>query len=134
MKKIIFGFILTTSIFVHAESTSQLRDIALGVNFDMEHGDSAYTFPCSAIMGVVFCDNRVIVEDQNCSSSLKLTKLSDARIAISCDLKTGEKFEIAKTSSELFNDDTQSMGYYFLEFNKRISLRKTLNQDILIIN
>jgi hypothetical protein len=131
----LLSFLLCSNLALASETNPMLKEVVLGVDFEAETEEHGFMFPCSVYMGVVFCDNRVMLEDRVCSRSLSFTKLSTGQIAINCRLSSGEHFTLARTfpgrAGLPVKDETIATGYYFLEFSPRVivvpaSARQTL--------
>lgn len=128
--------LLASFLFAFTANATTLRDVVLGVDFQAYDDESPYMFPCNAYMGVMFCDNHVVIRDKTCSKSIRINDQSGIKV-VSCTTAKGEDVALAWTekNARLMEDDTQAAGYYRLTFSPIVELKKINDaQSILIIN
>jgi hypothetical protein len=101
----------------------QLQDVVLAIELDAESDESSFQFPCMQMSGVVFCDNRLLIEDQTCAKSLKI---DSEKGKIICNLQNESNVQLAtyNTRDELHIDDTAPYGFRFLHFSERVRLNQ----------
>lgn len=128
--KFIIGFVFVMAFLAETQAqVSSTSGLVLGYDYEAQYeNENPFVFPCSAYMGVVFCSGKELVfEDTGCEKTLRFQKNSGLKqVAVSCQLSSGEEFEIAKTSvnAELLEDETQDgFGYFQLQFNPRVSVQ-----------
>jgi hypothetical protein len=119
-----------------ASSATDLKEVVLGEDFQTEPDNMPYMFPCSTYMDVLFCDNRVMLEDRVCARSLQFVKHANDQVVINCRLSSGETITVARTllgrSGGPVRDDTIASAYYHLQFNPRVTLIPANSRQTLI--
>lgn len=148
MNKIILIILSVISItYSNAQTKSYTPNpasVGVVLGFDMSiFGHNRYVFPCQSYMGVLFCDNRLVIEDESCNRSLRfIENKARSQTTIVCNIRTSEQIMIATTRkhSPFMRDETlEAMGYYYLDFSPRVSLVKQklhpngLTQSFLVI-
>lgn len=121
MKSLFTIIALVLTFSAHAQNVS-LRDIVLGVDYEMEPGESPYMFPCLAMMGSMFCDSNLTIKNQQCARTISFSK-TPAQLFVNCQMN-GEKILLAQSAKgeRAISDDTQPAGYFYLVFNPRVKL------------
>lgn len=125
-----FSFLHLVIFFIPKLAAYSLPfEIVLG--FDLEAEETQpWIFPCQQTMGVLFCNNQLLIEDDHCHSTLIIekilnTQLNSSTMQISCLDKNKKHLVLAQTKPDaVFRRDDTLPSIPFLSIN--------LNPDIKI--
>lgn len=145
MKAILSLVLMISFVSVAQAQVPSTSGLVLGYDYEAQaEQENPFVFPCSAYMGVVFCSGKELVfQDTECEKSLRFSKDSSLKqVTVSCQLSSGEKIELAKTSvnAQIHQDETQDgFGYFHLQFNPRVLVQSKqiapngLTQKLIVI-
>lgn len=123
MRALLLAVICFAQVSLAFGRTPILNSVVLGVSLDPDI--KTFHFPCNAgPADVVFCDERVSIQDTVCSKTLSFKHVSTNVVDVNCQLSSGRSITLARTIDGFIPDHTQdAFGYVRLQFNPVVKVK-----------